>query len=200
MVNNLPSTLNFMTGCGIVVYDTSETGYLQRKLIKAMEDCKVNFDRSVRNANGSIIQFLYGDDGMDASKIESHPLPFLNDEIIDKYGFKFTDLKGFVTKEAYATAKATRTKWEPMLKTHLEQMDIDKDFVISKIFGCKVETSIMYPVSIARTINITKGLYTGGIVDLDPLYILEKIDQLCKELYVTDLHKGNYVFNILAKI
>ena len=30
---------------------TSETGYIQRKLVKAMEDCKINFDMSVRNAS-----------------------------------------------------------------------------------------------------------------------------------------------------
>ena len=38
---------------------TSETGYIQRKLIKSMEDCKISYDLTVRNANGSIIQFLW---------------------------------------------------------------------------------------------------------------------------------------------
>jgi DNA-directed RNA polymerase beta' subunit len=36
----------------------AETGYIQRKLIKALEDRKVAYDRSVRNAGGSIVQFL----------------------------------------------------------------------------------------------------------------------------------------------
>ena len=53
---------------------TSETGYLQRKLVKAMEDCKINFDMTVRNASGHIIQFLYGDYGMNAIKLENHKL------------------------------------------------------------------------------------------------------------------------------
>ena len=38
---------------------TSETGYIQRKLIKAMEDLKVSHDLSVKNAYGKIIQFLW---------------------------------------------------------------------------------------------------------------------------------------------
>ncbi|MEC8530254.1 MAG: hypothetical protein VXY27_05130, partial [Thermoproteota archaeon] len=50
---------------------TSETGYIQRKLIKAMEDLKVYYDLSVRNSYGNIIQFLYGEDGMDYTKIIS---------------------------------------------------------------------------------------------------------------------------------
>lgn len=54
---------------------TSETGYIQRRLIKAMEDVKVFHDKSVRNAIGDIIQFVYGDDGLDAS--------FLLSEYID---------------------------------------------------------------------------------------------------------------------
>ena len=49
---------------------TSETGYIQRKLIKAMEDLKINYDLSVKNSYGKIIQFLYGDDGYNYSKIE----------------------------------------------------------------------------------------------------------------------------------
>ncbi len=34
------------------------TEALQRKLVKAMEDCKVGYDMSVRNASGAIVQFL----------------------------------------------------------------------------------------------------------------------------------------------
>ena len=46
---------------------TSETGYIQRRLVKAMEDLKINTDQTVRNAIGDIVQFNYGDDGLDAS-------------------------------------------------------------------------------------------------------------------------------------
>ena len=53
---------------------TSETGYIQRKLIKAMEDLKICSDLTVRNANGVIIQFLYGEDGMDPTKIEKQKI------------------------------------------------------------------------------------------------------------------------------
>jgi hypothetical protein len=50
---------------------TAETGYIQRRLVKAMEDLKVGYDGTVRNSNGDIIQFLYGEDGMDATAVES---------------------------------------------------------------------------------------------------------------------------------
>lgn len=63
---------------------TSETGYIQRKLVKAMEDCKVNFDMTVRNAHGTIIQFLYGDDGMNSIKLEKQKISYLMQDSIIK--------------------------------------------------------------------------------------------------------------------
>ncbi|KAI4319607.1 hypothetical protein MLD38_033187 [Melastoma candidum] len=47
---------------------TSRSGYLQRCLIKNLECLKVGYDRTVRDADGSIVQFLYGEDGIDVHK------------------------------------------------------------------------------------------------------------------------------------
>ena len=47
---------------------TSRSGYLQRCLIKGMEGLKVAYDSSVRDADGSVVQFLFGEDGIDISK------------------------------------------------------------------------------------------------------------------------------------
>lgn len=47
---------------------TSRSGYLQRCLIKGMEGLKSEYDSSVRDSDGSMIQFLYGEDGLDVTK------------------------------------------------------------------------------------------------------------------------------------
>ncbi|KAM6592751.1 hypothetical protein CsatA_000454 [Cannabis sativa] len=44
---------------------TSRSGYLQRCLVKNMEGLKVNYDHTVRDSDGSIVQFRYGEDGVD---------------------------------------------------------------------------------------------------------------------------------------
>ncbi len=44
---------------------TSRSGYLQRCLVKHLEELKVNYDMTVRDSAGKIIQFLYGEDGLD---------------------------------------------------------------------------------------------------------------------------------------
>lgn len=56
---------------------TAETGYIQRRLIKALEDVQVKYDQTVRTARDQILQFIYGEDGMDAHFIEGMPIPLL---------------------------------------------------------------------------------------------------------------------------
>ena len=43
---------------------------MSRKLMKGLEDLSVIYDQTVRNASGCIVQFVYGDDGMDPVKME----------------------------------------------------------------------------------------------------------------------------------
>ena len=47
---------------------TSRSGYMQRRLVSALEDLKIDQDGTVRNTAGNIIQFRYGEDGSDPSK------------------------------------------------------------------------------------------------------------------------------------
>ena len=44
---------------------TSETGYMQRRLMKALEDLTIQYNNTVTISNGEIIEFLYGDDGIE---------------------------------------------------------------------------------------------------------------------------------------
>eukprot|EP00879_Flechtneria_rotunda_P006150 GHRR01006467.1.p1 GENE.GHRR01006467.1~~GHRR01006467.1.p1 ORF type:complete len:1335 (+),score=429.51 GHRR01006467.1:359-4363(+) len=56
---------------------TSSTGYIQRRLVKAMEDLIIKYDGTVRNSAGDVVQFLYGEDGMDAVRIEGQSIEHL---------------------------------------------------------------------------------------------------------------------------
>lgn len=47
---------------------TSQSGYMQRRLMNALQDLKVEYDGTVRNASGKIIQFTYGEDGVHPAK------------------------------------------------------------------------------------------------------------------------------------
>ena len=47
---------------------TQQSGYMQRRLINALEHLKIEYDQTVRDPHGNIIQYLYGEDGVDPAK------------------------------------------------------------------------------------------------------------------------------------
>merc|ERR1711871_1878401 len=64
---------------------TSQTGYIQRRLIKGLEDLKVEYDMTVRNNKGKIIQFAYGDDNYDTTRVENQTIPLTGMSLEDIY-------------------------------------------------------------------------------------------------------------------
>lgn len=51
---------------------TAETGYMQRRLMKALEDLSVMYDGTVRSPDGSLVQYVYGEDCMDPCLVEGN--------------------------------------------------------------------------------------------------------------------------------
>src|SRR5215216_1029434 len=47
---------------------TQQSGYMQRRLINALEHLKIEYDHTVRDPHGNIVQYLYGEDGIDPAK------------------------------------------------------------------------------------------------------------------------------------
>ena len=63
---------------------TSRSGYLQRCLIKLLEGLVVNYDSTVRDSDGSVVQFQYGEDSMDVCKsqyLKPRALDFIKDNM-----------------------------------------------------------------------------------------------------------------------
>ena len=59
---------------------TSRSGYLQRCLIKHLEGLLVNYDLTVRDSDSSLVQFYYGEDGLDVMKtsfLSEKQFPFM---------------------------------------------------------------------------------------------------------------------------
>ncbi|EPB71453.1 RNA polymerase Rpb1, domain 5 [Ancylostoma ceylanicum] len=50
---------------------TAETGYLQRRLVKCLEDLHVSYDGTVRSSVGDVVQFSFGEDGLDPAMMEA---------------------------------------------------------------------------------------------------------------------------------
>lgn len=55
---------------------TAETGYMQRRLTKALEDLSIKYDMTVRTSDSNVVQFTYGEDGLSPAMMETKTKPF----------------------------------------------------------------------------------------------------------------------------
>ncbi|XP_051928207.1 DNA-directed RNA polymerase III subunit RPC1 [Hippocampus zosterae] len=62
---------------------TAETGYMQRRLVKSLEDLCSQYDVTVRSSVGDVIQFTYGDDGLDPADMEGKDEPLEFKRVLD---------------------------------------------------------------------------------------------------------------------
>ena len=174
---------------------TSETGYIQRKLIKAMEDLKTNYDRSVRNANGTIIQFLYGEDGFDGGKLENQVFNYLKDDyktIEEKY--RFAQNEPFETYMlGSAIEQMTSVKdYHEKLEEHFTEITDDYKLIKEDVFKNSKDNNVIAPINIFRLINNAKNMFdisSANLSNLNPLEVIKDLDAMlnsltnCSELY-----------------
>ena len=81
---------------------TQQSGYMQRRLINALEHLRVEYDGTVRNSSGNIVQFRYGEDGVDPAKSD-HGKAVDVENLIERV--KIAIPKGRAASEKYITGK-----------------------------------------------------------------------------------------------
>jgi len=165
---------------------TSETGYIQRRLVKAMEDIKICYDNTVRNHNDHILQFSYGDDNMNPIKLEKIKLhkeilcDLLNFE--NKYkNYINDDLKFVLEDNIYK--QTIQDKSNTVFDKYYDDL-LDARIYIINLFGTKIENDqIISPVNIDNLILDNKNLFglNNNLSDISPLYIIETIYNLIDE-------------------
>lgn len=95
---------------------TSRSGYLQRCLVKNLEGLSVHYDMTVRDSDGSVVQFAYGEDGMDISKVQflkPSQMSFLEDNHQVLYNAELlSQLKDEESMRDVAKLKKKIRKWK----------------------------------------------------------------------------------------
>ncbi|MDG6928704.1 MAG: DNA-directed RNA polymerase subunit A' [Nitrososphaerota archaeon] len=99
---------------------TQQSGYMQRRLVNAMEHIRVEYDLTARDPQGAIIQFLYGEDGVDPSKSDHGKA--VNIERLASTALIFDDPKAarVTTKEVDALVEEFAPKLNARLASELE--------------------------------------------------------------------------------
>lgn len=154
---------------------TAESGYIQRKLIKAMEDLKVSYDCTIRTANNGIIQFIYGDTGADTTKQYSFDIKMLeygNKKMNDTYKF---------TEEELKHINYSQQDNEMYLEHMIDMRDtLRVSRQKAKMDYITFSSNFMLPVNMNRIVETAKNFQTDDKEQLTPKYIIEQLNQLCE--------------------
>ena len=105
---------------------TQQSGYMQRRLINALEHLRVEYDGTVRNSIGDIVQFTYGEDGIDPSKSD-HGVAVNVSQLRDRT--KINMVEGENASEAYIQKKldAIQTDIPELLKQEMYRRLTEED-------------------------------------------------------------------------
>ena len=195
---------------------TSQTGYIQRRLVKGLEDLKVEYDGTVRNNMGKIIQFTYGEDGIDTTRVENQNIPLVNMSIEDIYmhfdliglGDQDTnsDLLNIYTKPTVSRMDSQIGALIESNKKMIARFIEYREKLIENVFKYKDENFVKAPVAfshIIQNIQGQMGLSSTSAVDITPFeYItmvtdtLQDIEQMFNP---TEMFKVLYHFNLSPK-
>ena len=157
---------------------TAETGYIQRQMVKAMEDLVTQHDGTVRDARGGIVQFHYGEDGISCTKVEVLGLPIHS--MADEEIRKLIGLQG-VKWEDILSDDAGRSENAEMINELVDQVLADRNMLVNGVFRNGRSKNLMGPMNLDRMIinlKIKFGIQPTGKTDLTPEYVIERLKDL----------------------
>ncbi|GJN12411.1 hypothetical protein PR202_ga30686 [Eleusine coracana subsp. coracana] len=170
---------------------TSETGYIQRRLVKAMEDIMVKYDGTVRNSLGDVIQFLYGEDGMDAVWIESQKLDSLKmkkAEFDNVFRYELDDENwrpNYMLPEHVDDLKTIR-EFRNVFEAEVQKLEADR-FQLGTEIATTGDNTWPMPVNLKRLIWNAQKTFKVDFrrpSDMHPMEIVEAVDKLQERLKV----------------
>jgi DNA-directed RNA polymerase II subunit RPB1 len=166
---------------------TADTGYIQRKLVKILEDIKVEYDGTVRNANDKMIQCVYGDNGINTENQIEQKIDLIaanNKTIRDKYIYTEDEInelkKKYEVNEKFDnTLNESLYKKLVMMRDHLRYVQQRNN-----ISAVAFKELYMMPVDIQQFIkNIMAREKRSNKNLVDPYYVLGRI---------RDMYSGSY--------
>ncbi|RWQ92225.1 putative DNA-dependent RNA polymerase II largest subunit [Paecilomyces variotii] len=169
---------------------TAETGYIQRKLVKALEEVMVKYDGTVRNSLGDVIQFLYGEDGLDGAHIENQRVDIIrcsDEQFRRRFRVDLMDPEMTLGPDVLeqATEIAGDIEVQRYLDEEWERLLKDREFVRSVAKGD--EEMMQLPINVQRILEGAKTTFRikeGTISDLHPAEVIPQVQALMDRLVV----------------
>jgi|SaaInlV_150m_DNA_5_1039734.scaffolds.fasta_scaffold01900_3 DNA-directed RNA polymerase beta' subunit len=186
----IPSTFNFGLSNGLQVRDTATTGYIQRRLVKALEDLSVKYDGTIRTANSQIIQYIYGENGINQltqTDIKIDLVKYNDKELEEKLAFnkkQISELETIYKKKV--DVSGYNKEYINKMKDYRDKLRFINYKSLSNYKELKEQ--YMLPVNLYRITQdftsdsikqiLTKQLYSESKELLTPQYIQSKIDSI----------------------
>ena len=178
----IPSTFNFGLANGLQVRDTAQTGYIQRQIIKGLEDLSIRYDGTNRNARGIIVQTIYGENGINQATQTELQLNILN---MDNDTLSST--LGFTPEQITQLSKSSKISVKELTdfnQKHIEKLKKFRDELrtlqMKALINYKVlEEKIISPVNLFR---ITQD-YSNKKVNLElrPQEVVDAIESFLSD-------------------
>lgn len=169
---------------------TAETGYIQRRLIKAMESVTVTYDGTVRNSNGQVIQLRYGEDGLDGACVEKQEISTIkpnNKDFMRRFRFDATNerqLRRVFTEEVVRDLMNNPSSLSEV-EQEFERLRKDRE-ELRKLFPTG-DSKVVLPCNINRMIwNAQKIFHVNkrAQTDLSPLKVIDGVEKLISKLTI----------------
>ena len=195
------------TGLIDTAVKTSSTGYIQRRLIKSLEDLSVKYDMSVRNNKNKVIQFQYGTDGINTMRVENIKLPIVSMSMEEIYAHfqipNSKDVKNFMisnyNKETQKRFKKQKKDLIKKTKDVLAMIIKKRDDIAKHVFNNEDNINIYIPVNFYRLINnVQNNLFitNNNMVDITPLELYELIENKLKSMSTNIYVKPSELFKV----
>ena len=184
---------------------TSQTGYIQRRLIKGMEDLQVAYDHTVRNNKNKVIQFSYGGTNFDTIHIENMNFELVEKEINEIYEYFTYDFKHrkkhlalIYEKSKISKMQAEKDELTLRTKQEIDMMLATRETFIEKIM-CNMDNSTIYlPINFRVLINNIKHqcqISETSLTDMTPMEAYAIIDRTHRIL--DEMFHPCHIFNVV---
>ncbi len=171
---------------------TAETGYIQRRLVKALEDVMAKYDGTVRNSLGDIVQFVYGEDGLDGVHIEQQRVDIIacsNKQFERKFRVDLMDSKPETSISPDFLEQANEMIGDVETQKHLdnEYRQLEKDRAELRKNRQDDTENLQLPLNVIRILDTAKTTFkikNGARSNLHPAEVIPQVEDLLDRLVI----------------
>lgn len=171
---------------------TAETGYIQRRLVKALEDVMAKYDGTVRNSLGDIVQFVYGEDGLDAVHIESQRVDIItcsDEQFKKKFRVDLMDPRPETSISSEFLEQVQDMLGDSHLQAYLDeeydQLKAAREFL--RVNKQDDNDQLQLPINVIRILDTAKTTFKikdGARSNLHPSDVVPQVQNLLERLIV----------------